>query len=182
MRVRVRVRVHGRERNRGEKGKKGKKEKEKNKPRRREGRNRFVSRASMSWKEFLSTDPPFSESAIVSPLQEAVMSMDGSGKAGLGCKPWGFSFPSEALVGKPRKHTGASLERIRDTSRRRERQSRRLISRRQGRVLERVAMSFSRRPSWPRDGSRVSRRASPRFSERPSGPLRNLWQSRSPRR
>ena len=91
--VRVRVRVHGRERNRGEKGKKGKKEKEKNKPRRREGRNRFVSRASMSWKEFLSTDPPFSESAIVSPLQEAVMSMDGSGKAGLGCKPSGIFFP-----------------------------------------------------------------------------------------
>lgn len=93
MRVRVRVRVHGRERNRGETGKKGKKEKEKNKPRRREGRNRFVSRASMSWKEFLSTDPPFSESAIVSPLQEAVMSMDGSGKAGLGCKPSGIFFP-----------------------------------------------------------------------------------------
>ena len=67
-----------------------------------------------------------------------------------------FSFPSEALVGKPRKHTGSSLERIRETSRRRERQSRRLISRRQGRVPERVAMSFSRRPSRARDGTRVS--------------------------
>ena len=105
----MRVRVHGRERKRGEKEKKG----EKKKTRRREGRNRFGSRASMSWKEFLSTDPPFSESAIVSPLQEAVMSMDGCGKAGLGCKPSGFLcflcvlffffFPSEALVGKPRK-------------------------------------------------------------------------------
>ena len=41
------------------------------------------------------------------------MSMDGCGKAGLGCKPSGFLcflcvlffffFPSEALVGKPRK-------------------------------------------------------------------------------
>ena len=85
----VRVRVHGRERKRGEKEKKG----EKKKTRRREGRNRFGSRASMSWKEFLSTDPPFSESAIVSPLQEAVMSMDGSGKAGLGCEPSGIFFP-----------------------------------------------------------------------------------------
>ena len=44
--------------------------------------------------------------------QQAVMSMDGCGKAGLGCKPSGFLcflcvffffFPSEALVGKPRK-------------------------------------------------------------------------------
>ena len=85
----MRVRVHGRERKRGEKEKKG----EKKKTRRREGRNRFGSRASMSWKEFLSTDPPFSESAIVSPLQEAVMSMDGSGKAGLGCEPSGIFFP-----------------------------------------------------------------------------------------
>ena len=83
------------------------------------------------------------------------MSMDRFGKAGLGCKQSG-SFSSEALVGKPRKHTGSSLKQIRDTSRRRERQSRRLISRRQGRVLERVAMSFSRRLSWPGDGTRVS--------------------------
>ena len=84
----VRVRVLGRERKRGKKGKKGKK-----KPRRREGRNRLVSRDSMWWKEFLSTDPPFSESAIVSPLQEAMMLMDGSGKAGLGCEPSGIFFP-----------------------------------------------------------------------------------------
>ena len=83
----VRVRVHGHERKRGEKKRKEKK------TRRREERNRFVSRASMSWKEFLSTDPPFSESAIVSPLQEAVMSMNRSGKAGLGCKQLGIFFP-----------------------------------------------------------------------------------------
>lgn len=89
----MRVRVHGRERKRGEKEKKGEKKKKKKTTRRREGRNRFGSRASMSWKEFLSTDPPFSESAIVSPLQEAVMSMDGSGKAGLGCEPSGIFFP-----------------------------------------------------------------------------------------
>ena len=79
-------------RGKGEK-KKRKGEKKKKTTRRREGRNRFGSRASMSWKEFLSTDPPFSESAIVSPLQEAVMSMDGSGKAGLGCEPSGIFFP-----------------------------------------------------------------------------------------
>ena len=54
-----------------------------------------------------------------------------------------FYFSSEALVGKPRKHTGSSLEWIRETSRQRERQSRRLTFRRQGRALERVAMSFS---------------------------------------
>lgn len=160
----MRVRVHGRERKRKEKKKKKKSRRKEGRKegRRREGRNRLVRRGLRVMARVSEHRSSVQGNSDRISSQEAVMSMDGCGKAGLGCKPSGFVcvcvcvFPSEALVGKPRKHTGSSLERIRETSRQRERQSRRLIFRRQGRALERVAMSFSRRPSWPGDGTRVS--------------------------
>ena len=68
--MRVRVRVHGRERKRKEKKKKKSRRKEGRKEgRRREGRNRLVRRGLRVWQEFLSTDPPFRETVIVSLLR-----------------------------------------------------------------------------------------------------------------
>ena len=143
------------------KERKGKKKKKKKiqKAGRREGRNRLVRRGLRVTARVSEHRSSIQGNSDRISSQEAVMSMDGCGKAGLGCKPSGIAPPPplpEALVRKPRKHTGSSLERIRETSRQRERQSRRLISRRRGRALERVATSFSRRPSWPGDGTRVS--------------------------
>ena len=83
------------------------------------------------------------------------MSMDGFRKACLGCKQLDISS-SEALLGKPRKHTQVHPWSRFETSQWKGSQSRRLISRCQGRVLEQVAISFSRRPSWPGDGTWVS--------------------------
>ena len=114
MRVRVRVRVHGRERKRKEKKKKKSRRKEGRKEgRRREGRNRLVRRGLRVMARVSEHRSSVQGNSDRISSQEAVMSMDGCGKAGLGCKPSGFLcflcvlffffFPSEALVGKPRK-------------------------------------------------------------------------------
>lgn len=112
--MRVRVRVHGRERKRKEKKKKnpeGRKEGRKE-GRRREGRNRLVRRGLRVMARVSEHRSSVQGNSDRISSQEAVMSMDGCGKAGLGCKPSGFLcflcvffffFPSEALVGKPRK-------------------------------------------------------------------------------
>ena len=114
VRVRVRVRVHGRERKRKEKKKKKSRRKEGRKEgRRREGRNRLVRRGLRVMARVSEHRSSVQGNSDRISSQEAVMSMDGCGKAGLGCKPSGFLcflcvlffffFPSEALVGKPRK-------------------------------------------------------------------------------
>ena len=104
--VHVHVRVHGRERQRKKDRKERKKKSRRKEGRRREGPNRLVSlglhvverfsehRSSVQWNSY----------------HIFVMSMDGIGKAALRCKQLGISS-SEALLGKPRKHTGF-LERI----------------------------------------------------------------------
>lgn len=111
--MRVRVRVHGRERKRKEKKKKKSRRKEGRKEgRRREGRNRLVRRGLRVMARVSEHRSSVQGNSDRISSQEAVMSMDGCGKAGLGCKPSGFLcflcvffffFPSEALVGKPRK-------------------------------------------------------------------------------
>ena len=101
-------------------GKKKKKKKKKKKSRRkegrkegrrREGRNRLVRRGLRVMARVSEHRSSVQGNSDRISSQEAVMSMDGCGKAGLGCKPSGFLcflcffffFPSEALVGKPRK-------------------------------------------------------------------------------
>jgi len=116
--VRVRVRVHGRERKRKEKKKKnpeGRKEGRREGGGRDEigGRNRLVRRGLRVMARVSEHRSSVQGNSDRISSQEAVMSMDGCGKAGLGCKPSGFLcflcvlffffFPSEALVGKPRK-------------------------------------------------------------------------------
>ena len=112
--MRVRVRVHGRERKRKEKKKKKSRRKEGRKEgRRREGRNRLVRRGLRVMARVSEHRSSVQGNSDRISSQEAVMSMDGCGKAGLGCKPSGFLcflcvlffffFPSEALVRKPRK-------------------------------------------------------------------------------
>lgn len=82
--------------------------------RRREGRNRLVRRGLRVMARVSEHRSSVQGNSDRISSQEAVMSMDGCGKAGLGCKPSGFLcflcvlfffffFPSEALVGKPRK-------------------------------------------------------------------------------
>ena len=86
--MRVRVRVHGRERKRKEKKKKnpeGRKE-----GRRREGRNRLVRRGLRVMARVSEHRSSVQGNSDRISSQEAVMSMDGCGKAGLGCKPSGF--------------------------------------------------------------------------------------------
>lgn len=112
--MRVRVRVHGRERKRKEKKKKKKSRRKEGRKegRRREGRNRLVRRGLRVMARVSEHRSSVQGNSDRISSQEAVMSMDGCGKAGLGCKPSGFLcflcvffffFPSEALVGKPRK-------------------------------------------------------------------------------
>ena len=80
--------------------------------RRREGRNRLVRRGLRVMARVSEHRSSVQGNSDRISSQQAVMSMDGCGKAGLGCKPSGFLcflcvffffFPSEALVGKPRK-------------------------------------------------------------------------------
>ena len=111
--MRVRVRVHGRERKRKEKKKKSRRKEGRKEGRRREGRNRLVRRGLRVMARVSEHRSSVQGNSDRISSQEAVMSMDGCGKAGLGCKPSGFLcflcvlffflFPSEALVGKPRK-------------------------------------------------------------------------------
>ena len=102
----------GGERKRKEKKKKKSRRKEGRKEgRRREGRNRLVRRGLRVMARVSEHRSSVQGNSDRISSQEAVMSMDGCGKAGLGCKPSGFLcflcffffFPSEALVGKPRK-------------------------------------------------------------------------------
>ena len=111
--MRVRVRVHGRERKRKEKKKKSRRKEGRKEGGGREGRNRLVRRGLRVMARVSEHRSSVQGNSDRISSQEAVMSMDGCGKAGLGCKPSGFLcflcvlffffFPSEALVGKPRK-------------------------------------------------------------------------------
>ena len=96
----MRVRVHGRERKRKERKKKKKKErkgKEKKKKiqkaGRREGRNRLVRRGLRVTARVSEHRSSIQGNSDRISSQEAVMSMDGCGKAGLGCKPSGIPPP-----------------------------------------------------------------------------------------
>ena len=103
----MRVRVHGRERKRKErkkkkkkrKGKKGKEKKKKKiqKAGRREGRNRLVRRGLRVTARVSEHRSSIQGNSDRISSQEAVMSMDGCGKAGLGCKPSGIPPPPRHL-------------------------------------------------------------------------------------
>ena len=100
----MRVRVHGRERKRKERKKKKKKErkgKEKKKKiqkaGRREGRNRLVRRGLRVTARVSEHRSSIQGNSDRISSQEAVMSMDGCGKAGLGCKPSGIPPPPRHL-------------------------------------------------------------------------------------
>ena len=88
--MRVRVRVHGRERKRKEKKKKSRRREGRKEGRRREGRNRLVRRGLRVMARVSEHRSSVQGNSDRISSQEAVMSMDGCGKAGLGCKPSGF--------------------------------------------------------------------------------------------
>ena len=97
----MRVRVHGRERKRKERKKKKKKERKERerkkkkiqKAGRREGRNRLVRRGLRVTARVSEHRSSIQGNSDRISSQEAVMSMDGCGKAGLGCKPSGIPPP-----------------------------------------------------------------------------------------
>ena len=88
--MRVRVRVHGRERKRKEKKKKSRRKEGRKEGRRREGRNRLVRRGLRVMARVSEHRSSVQGNSDRISSQEAMMSMDGCGKAGLGCKPSGF--------------------------------------------------------------------------------------------
>ena len=110
----MRVRVHGRERKRKERKKKKKKKgnqgkgKKKKKSRRQEGgkeRNRLVRRGLRVTARVSEHRSSIQGNSDRISSQEAVMSMDGCGKAGLGCKPSGIPPPPPRGTCKETKET-----------------------------------------------------------------------------